>query len=472
MSTTPDAMSEMEQRLRAALTARADLVRPEDLAPLAPVVELRPRWQSPWVLLATAAIVLLVLGAVLQGVGGPPRSDRIAPKPDEPRVVLPEDIGRDWVPEERPSVARLDLDGDGTRERVDFLAEPTTDFDGRIRLQTRLSSTGEETYGIVDLGTTIGTSPLDPIDADGDGDQELVLLHELDASVVGGLYAPVVLDLREGLLVEAVVESPDLLLQGNVAVPGSRTDHYEMVRSSSYWFEDGTLLSSRSVDTFASGNMTLLRPEAYEVEVRRWSLDADGVLRPDDPSCLVLLPEGRAECGSGADEGFVPYIDSRSTDVIADGETVDFDDAYPFSATVRAGEPPLLVVDGSDGRRLTYPLEVPDPQVHAQQPTGILSDGASFIVTSASDPRVISAVVQSGESLTALEATGEVPLENEGDVRSWVTANGGLVTATARDDGSWTAWTWQMVSRTRMAAQPWGTVCFDDIDDPTTARRC
>ncbi|SEC76116.1 hypothetical protein SAMN04489844_2936 [Nocardioides exalbidus] len=149
MSTTQDqtpGMAGMEARLRAALDARAELVRPEDLAPIAPVVPLRPRWQSPWVLLATAAVVLLVLGAVFQTVAGGPRSDEIAPQPDQRTVEqtpeLPADVGRDWRPDPEAAPIRADLDGDGTRERVELLTEPTADDDGRIRVQTTLSSTG------------------------------------------------------------------------------------------------------------------------------------------------------------------------------------------------------------------------------------------------------------------------------------------------------------------------------------------
>ncbi len=126
----------------------------------ATVIPLRPRWQSPWVLLATAAVVLLVLGVVLQGVGGRERADRLAPEPDPdaPTIELPADIGRDWKSDDLTTPARLDLDGDGIKEKVDFLGEPTKKFDGRTRLQTTLSSTGEEAYGIAELGTTIGTS--------------------------------------------------------------------------------------------------------------------------------------------------------------------------------------------------------------------------------------------------------------------------------------------------------------------------
>ena len=177
-------MSEMEDRLRAALSARAELVQPEDLAPLATVTPLRPRWR-PWVLLATAAVVLLVLGVVLQGLARDPRSDDVAPRPDEPRLELPQDVGRDWEPNELDRAPRLDLDGDGEKEEVTFRGEPTEEFDGRFRLETTLTSTGEEAYGLVEVGTTIATNVLDPIDADGDGDQELVLYYD-DAEAVGG----------------------------------------------------------------------------------------------------------------------------------------------------------------------------------------------------------------------------------------------------------------------------------------------
>ncbi len=172
---THDTVPAIEERLRAALAARADLVQAGDLAPLGPAVEPRPQWQSPWALLATAAAVLLVLGVVLHGVAGGPRSDRLAPQPDAPQVQLPPDVGRGWAPDDLSTPARLDLDGDGTREKVEFLAEPSEGHDGRTRVQTTLSTTGEEAYGVVALGTTIGVNALDPIDADADGDQELVL---------------------------------------------------------------------------------------------------------------------------------------------------------------------------------------------------------------------------------------------------------------------------------------------------------
>ena len=467
---TPD-MIDVEERLRAALTARAELVQPEDLAPLAPVVELRPRWQSPWVLLATAAVVLLVLGVVLQGVGGRQRSDDVAPKPDEPQVVLPDDVGRDWKAVELSTPPKLDLDGDGVKEKVVFLGEPTKKFDGRLRMQTTLSSTGEEAYGIAEIGTTLDTNVLDPIDADGDGDQELVLYYD-DAEAVGGGGYPLVFDLRDGLLVQAVPEDPDLLVRGNVPVPGSRTEFYEMVRIHDYWFGDGRLLSSRSRSSFASGNMTLIRRETVLVDAWEWHLDEDGVLRAESVGCLRSGPESLTPCEEGAVEE-LPYLTPVATETFGIGEGADFRVGYRYSARLEAFADPSLVVEGDDGRTVRFDdFGIPDPQVSTVQPTSVLSDGASLLVTSASDPSYVRVLVQDGERLRSMQAVGEIDLLNEGGVRTWLTQNGGLFTVVQGEDDTWQAWVWTMVSRTGMAALPAGSVCFDDVDDPSTVRHC
>lgn len=462
-------MTEMEDRLRNALSARAELVQPEHLAPLTPVVDVRPRWQSPWVLLATAAVVLLVLGVVLQGVGRDSRSDDVAPRPDLPELELPSDVGRGWERNDLDTPPRLDLDGDGVDEKVVFRGEPTPGFDGRFRLETTLSSTGEEVYGIAEVGTTIATNVLDSIDADGDGDEELVLYYD-DAAAVGGGGYPLVFDLRDGLLVQAVPEDADLLRRGQVPLPGTETAHYEMVRIYDYWFEDGVLWSSRTVNAYAAGNMTLLRPESYEVDAYEWRLGDDGVLRAGDASCRVMVPEGQAPCGSGADEGFLPYIDTVATETVGIGEGADFREGYRFSARLEAFADPSLVVEGDDGRTLHYDdFPVADPRVSTVQPMGV--DGASLFVTSASDPSYVAVLAQDGDQLRELPAVGEIDLLDEGDVRTWLTPNGSVVTVTAQEGGSWTAWTWQQV-RAGMTALPWGTVCFADVDDPSTARRC
>lgn len=470
MSTTPGA-PDLEARLRAALAARADLVRGEDLAPLATATPLRPRWSSPWVLLAAAAVVLLVLGVVLQGVGGRTRSDEVAPEPDAPQLELPADVGRDWKADDLSSPARLDLDGDGRKERVEFLAEPTKDFDGRVRLQTTLSTTGEQAYGIAELGSTIGTNALDPIDADDDGDQELVLyFDDLEAGPGGGGH-PLVFDLRDGLLVQAAVEDPDLLVRGSEPVEGSQTDYYRMVHLQDYWLEDGALWSSRSVNAYAEGNMTLLRPETVVVDAWRWALDDDGVLRQAEQACLRQGLEASQRCGDDTEDE-LPYVVPVAEDTVGPGGRAVFDVGYRYTVSVEAGDPATLVVQGEDGRTVRHDLAVADPRVSTTQPTSVMSDGASFYITSASDDSYAQVLVQDGDRLRALDTTGDIELTDDPTTRTWLTANGALVTAVAAEEGTWRTWQWQMVSGTEMAALPSGTVCFDDPAEPSTARRC
>ncbi len=470
MSTTPGA-PDLEARLRAALAARADLVRGEDLTPLATVTPLRPRWSTPWVLLAAAAVVLLVLGVVLQGVGSRTRSDEVAPEPDAPRLELPADVGRGWEPATLSRSPRLDLDGDGTREKVDFLAEPTEGFDGRFRMQTTLSATGEEAYGIAKVGTTIDTNVLDPIDADGDGDQELVLYFDDPDAGPGGGGHPLVFDLRDGLLVQAVVEEPELLVRGQLVVEGSATDHYDLVRVANYWLEDGILRSSRSVGAYARGNMTLLTPRTYVIDAWTWTLGDDGVLRHGDAECLMQSFDSTRPCGADPLDTIMYFPVERASYLPA-GETVDAleEQGYGFTARVDDGAEPTLVVEGY-GRVIEQVLDVRDPLLGSVQPSSVFYDGASLVVTSAGDPSVFEVLVQDDDRMVVMEPVGEIDLVNDGEQRTWLTENGAVLSAIP-DGDAWSLWTWTMVSRTEIAALPWGTVCIDDVDDPRSIRAC
>jgi hypothetical protein len=438
------------------------------------------------VLLATAAVVLLVLGVLFQSFDPGPKSDRLAPKPDAPRVTLPEDVGRTWKADDLSSPARLDLDGDGTKEKVEFLAEPAKDFAGRTRVQTTLTSTREEAYGVVELGTTIGINALDPVDADSDGDQELVL-YTTEAGGPGTPFEPGVLDLREGLLVQAVSEDPELLSGGDVAVPGSATTYYDLVHVQSFWVDGGTLVSTRSVNAFARGAMTLLRPETYVAERHDWTLGDDGVLRAGEPACVVFVPEATTECGPDAADD-LPYVTSGSTDTIGVGEQVALEDGgLGYQARVETEDAPaleedapVLVVDGPGADGSTFALDIPEPQVHVVSPTYLVGgDAASVFVTSAADPDAMQVVVQTADQagLVALDTVGEVPLGAGTDAagrayRSWLTGAGVVVTVVAGGDGSWEAWQWIRVDDDTMAALPWGTICFDDIEDPSTGHAC
>lgn len=466
---THDTIPDIEERLRAALTARADLVRPEDLAPLAPVVGLRPRWQSPWVLLATAAVMLLVLGVVLQGLGRDTRSDDVAPKPDERvELELPADVGRDWEAHEYSTPARLDLDGDGTKEEVDFLGEPSKELDGRVRMQTTLSGSGEDAYGVTDVGTTI-VSALEPVDADGDGDQELVLYYD---DYANGGY-PLVFDLRDGLLVQAVVDEPELLVRGDVPEPGTDSPYYEMVRQHEYWVEDGTLWSSRSVNAYATGNMTIVKPLVTVHDAWRWRLTEAGLLEPVDAGCLRhdVVDDSRTPCEEGATDD-LPPVGAVAAESIGVGDSATVAGGLPFTARLEAFADPSLVVELVGGRTVELGLEVADPRVLTTQPVSVFDDGPAVVVTSASDPGYLRVVHAAGEQLRVLAPVGEVALRDDAAHRTWLTDDGTLVTAVAGEGDGWRLWFWRMVSRSEMAALPGAVVCFDDVDDPATVRSC
>ena len=125
---------------------------------------------------------------------------------------------------------------------------------------------------------------------------------------VGGLYAPAVFDLRDGLLVQAVAEDPDLLLRGDRgASRAAGREHYDLVRSHAVL--DG-------------GGPAVLQPLGRRVRARQhdaaaaralsWSTSTSGgwtttgSCAPVTPSCRVMAPEGQAPCGSRDDEGFLP----------------------------------------------------------------------------------------------------------------------------------------------------------------------
>lgn len=483
MSTPP----ELEQRLRAALSARAEQVQPEDVSQVAPVVPLRRRRNALVIVLASAACAAIVVGVLFRVVDTNPRTDP-APQPNTPDLVLPPDVGRDWKADDLSTPARLDLDGDGTLEKVHFLAEPSKDFDGRTRLQTRLSSTGEEAYGMAQLATTIGTTALDPIDADGDGDQELVLYREDLDGGPGAPVVPLVFDLRDGLLVEAPSSDPGLLLMGDVPVPDESTAFYDMVRVHDYWIEDETLFSSRSVSTFAAMSMSLFKPATIVMDAYVWRLGEDGVLRPEeaDVACVRQGDQKRRPCSVG-EEDSLPEVGPVADDRVSIDGSFTSREGYRFRASLEPATDPDsdadLVVSSEGGRILRQPLFIgAEPRLFTTAVTGVFFDGASVLVASedGDEPGFMQVLVQGREEMRPLEQVGDVPLgtghtEDARRFRTWLTSSGSLLTAVAEtgdDSGAWTVHRWSMVDGDSMVAVPLDTMCFEDPTDPATARRC
>ena len=281
MSTTSHPTPDIEELLRAALTARAELVQPEDLAPLAPVVELRPRWRSPWVLLATAAVVLLVLGVVLQGLDSRPRSDRLAPKPDAPRLELPADVGRDWKPDDLSTPARLDLDGDGVKEKVELPGRA----DEELRRPDPAADDPEQRRGRRPTASP-SSAPPSASPPSARSTPTATATRSWCSATTTRTRSAVAATRWSSTSATACwcrrrPRTPTCCVRGQVAgARGSRPSSTRWCAIHDYWIEDGGSCSSRSVNAYASGSMTLLRPES----LRRRHLGVDartttGVLR-------------------------------------------------------------------------------------------------------------------------------------------------------------------------------------------------
>lgn len=476
MSTPTD----LETRIGAALAARAEQVTPQHLRHVGPpVVPLRRR-TTPVLLLAAAASVLLavVLTLVLPG------DDRVspAPEPKDPEVVLPPDVGQAW--DRYPGTTRLDLDGDGAPDRVRFRAE-SQDGRGRVRVEAVLTRTGDTTYGVVDGADGFGVELPEAIDADDDGDDELVLFTSRGMTEV-----PLVLDLRDGLLVEAPPTEPTWLVRGQVTDPDGPEGLYVLAHASDFWIEDGALVSARSVNAFARTDpMTFFAPEEYVMDVVEWRLREDGVLVPGPAAtpCLVHVPEGQRPCVAGETDA-LPVLAPVAGDTVglggsftADTGAVDF--TASLEAPAEADADADLVISQDPFPETRTPLRTgAEPLLFATQPTGLRYDGVAVLVASGDgdEPIAHQVLVQERNRMVALEPVGDVPLgtgytDDRRAFRTWLTYNGDLVTAVADgpdEDGPWDVYTWFVTGQEAMAAAPLDTVCFDDPADPATARRC
>jgi hypothetical protein len=182
--------------------------------------------------------------------------------------------------------------------------------------------------------------------------------------------------------------------------------------------------------------------------------------------------DSRRACGADPVDT-PPSLPVRRASYVGSGETVEFGVQYGFSARIEAGAAGATLVLGvADAQTLRQPIDVPDPLLGTTQPTSVFFDEASVVVTSASDPSVVEVLVQDDDRVLVLDPVGELDLTNDDEQRTWLTDDGGVLSAVDAGDGTWVLWQWMRVSGTEIAALPWGTVCFDDIDEPTSIRGC
>lgn len=199
-------MSDVETRLRDALAARAELVRPEDLRPTTPVAAPPPMWRRPGPLLLVAASVALLVavpvGLMTLGDGGddtPEVTDPTtsAPQPTHWWEQHPDGLPDNW---EQGQVAEAgtwldgDLDGDGTSDQVRLSGS-----EGNVSLQVVLGTgASPDPVALAPQAVTIG--PLTTLE----GSDTLVIPVQGSDGAAGTTYSEWFLYLvRDGQVVEA-----------------------------------------------------------------------------------------------------------------------------------------------------------------------------------------------------------------------------------------------------------------------------
>lgn len=500
-------LTPLEERLTAALAARAEQVQPHHLrdvpAPTpdrdARVLPLRRR-RVAIALAAAAACAAVVAGVVWSGLGDDGQDvPQPAPSPSVPTEV-PDDVGADWGVRSQVS---LDLDGDGTREVLRLRDSAVRDGGAPQRpgrVDAVLSSTDELTYGTYDNQASF--AELLPatfvVDADSDGDQEAIITRVSAESAIDDWL---VVDLVGGYLVEVPRSEEAPLTTQPVRDddrPGDQREFFAF--AARRWVQDGTLYSSRSVDSYATTGLggSFDVPTVYRAEVWAWRIvEGRLVPEPQPQSCVDNLAEGDAPptrpCADGETDA-VPGFYPEQPATIGVGQSaslgdVDFDQRPDTlglegpEGDVEEGEAELVLrLSGAGEQRVPLPAGG-TPLLYPRTIQIGMLDGASLLVVQESgDGGVAMSYLATGAAGFAeppiVRPTRGAPFGTGVDAdgtawRTWVGPDDGLFTrvgaADADADTPVEVFGWRYDGRA-LVASLLGTFCFDDAAG--TARRC
>jgi hypothetical protein len=485
-------MSTTEDRLIAALAARADQVHPEDLrAPEVPEVAAtvtflrRPAAYAVGIAAAAAAIAAPF---VIGGLGTDDAPNPPATNIPSPTLEPQPDIGADWpVAYRQPA----DLDGDHVTEQVRLRAEPGDPLTGpRIRVESDLSS-GESVFGIADSGG-VSVNFMEPADLDVEGGQELMLNRD-QADGIGSDW--LVVDLVDGQLIELEQDGSAPLSWGDVPDPADP----DLAFATDRWVtKAGALYSARTVRSFPRYGMSFELPDPYVAEVWAWQVDGLRLVPVAQPQlCISTLEESRKPCTGDQGED-LPDFYPEETELIGVGESfeedVDFDgraDTIALEGTVTdgsvgEGDVELVVTTtGSGEKRWPVPAGWA-PQVYATTIQIGMVDGLSLLVSQEGGDSTTLTYVATGQEgfagdLIAVETDG-APFgggfsgEDATPYRTWVGADDRMYTkvgppmTSSNSAAPAQIYLWSLVPGPRLTAVDLGTFCEDTVSGDIT--RC
>jgi hypothetical protein len=268
----------IKDRLVAALEARAELVKPEDLGPIEiPRRHWRPRMGAGLLLAAAATAAVVATPFVLESGGG------VSPWPDPAAppsaVSSPSESGPTATPSETPSepvtglsdlvVAgrqRADVDGDGRQDLVRLMLPSTNpDEPGAGAVEVSLASGAR---GAAEVPFGYPPDLLPAFDINGDGREQVLLSH-----TAGGDSAQLlVYTWHEGGLVRAV---PD----GRVPIA---LDLDGQGRVNHYYVDDRGLFSWQRLDPVGQAGGPV-----FKVKEWSWAVEADRLVpTPAGSGCV------------------------------------------------------------------------------------------------------------------------------------------------------------------------------------------
>ena len=383
---------------------------------------------------------------------------------------------------------RLDLDGDGTEERVRVRVDGDQYTARRLRVEADLSSTGALVFGVVD-GGEFGYNLVDGIDADTDGDQEpVVYFANGDESTEVDLR---VLDVVDGQIVE-LAQQGEPAIQNGAVLDREVDDRVSMKFQTAWWIADGTLYSSRSTQSYAFRDMSQSVPDPYLADLWAWQRDGD-VLVPvaQDRTCIGNGDLGPEPVACPDDGGEVPEVFPEADDKIGMGESfqVDLDGGGMDTVALE----PIAGVDGAElivtttyGGELRLGIQRPaayDPEVFTTPiNVGSWDSFALLVADEGGDSSSMTLVTASDGELVAVEEQGDVPFGGgfRGDdatpFRTWVGADDRMYTKvgpplTSSDSNAPAhIYLWQLGQGPRLFAVDLGTFCEDTIAGEIT--RC
>jgi len=452
----------LEDRLTAALVARADLVRPEDLAPLevpraGRLVPLRR--PAAYTLLAAACLSAVAVPFLLNGGH--------STRPGQPATFPTVSEGADWPVVDESDV---DVDGDGVDDPVTLRSDGTG-----IRVEAEPSKGGGLAAVVLrEQGGDPKLAPETP-DLNDDGAREL-LVQRRDESGAWTMVRVVPVALTDDGLVE----------------PAFDADRFDVGRdadaefhTADFWVaDDGALIQSSIVDGWDPS-----APADLEIQtvLTSWTLDGDRLASETlGTKCLrVSAPRDTYECGGGVPDGTSELTPAEGPWAgVGQKATMQLDDGA-LDPVGLGGTP---VPDCSDQPQGTFQLVVGSSAYGNQSvqlgagPTPrlltwpIVVDSAYGEMSGALVERVgcgettVEAYFWHSDSVypTFPKADAGVFFGTRGDQVTWAAPDGSLYTRQPDAvDGRFRTWQWSITKNDEFVPTDLGVLCLTEDDTPT-----